>query len=124
MLRSRNRPGQFPAERFLVPRRADFAIEFRNELARTRMMDGPAYQTLLTALRAIPRAERRERVDLALKELEEAEWRDALKERFDAFSTAQMEKILGINRETGLEPRAEPDIDRILAARTKWRNPS
>jgi hypothetical protein len=87
-------------------------------------MDGPAYQTLLTALRAIPRAERRERVDLALKELEEAEWRDALKERFDAFSTAQMEKILGINRETGLEPRAEPDIDRILAARTKWRNPS
>jgi hypothetical protein len=88
------------------------------------MMDGPAFQTLLTALRAIPPAERRERVELALKELEEAEWRDALKERFDALSTVQMEKILGISRETGLAARVEPVIDRILTAQTKWRSPS
>jgi hypothetical protein len=88
------------------------------------MMDDAAYQTLLTALRAVPPPERRERVDRALKELEETEWRDTLKVRFDALSTAEMERVLGLNRQTGPGPTPEPTIDRIMAAQRKWRSPS
>jgi hypothetical protein len=50
-------------------------------------MDDGAYQALLSAIRAIPPAERQQRVDRALKELEEAEWRDVLKGQFAALST-------------------------------------
>jgi hypothetical protein len=87
-------------------------------------MDDGAYQALLSAIRAIPPAERQQRVDRALKELEEAEWRDALKEQFAALSTSQMEQILGVNRETGLGPPPETAIGRIIAAQKKWRTPS
>jgi hypothetical protein len=88
------------------------------------MMADAAYQTLLEALRMIPPDKRRELVDRALKEIAETEWRDALKERFDALPTAQMEQMLGINRSSDLALPPETPIGRIIAAQKRWRNPT
>jgi hypothetical protein len=87
------------------------------------MMADAAYQTLLEALRMIPPDKRQELIDRALKETSETEWREALKDRFDALSTAQMEQMLGINRDASPEP-PPASIDRIFAAQKKWRNQS
>jgi len=84
-------------------------------------MDDPNYQTLLKALRMFSPDERQGNVDRALKELEEEHWRDALKARFDALSTPQMERVLGLNRET--HP-PETAIERIIAAQKRWRTPN
>ena len=87
-------------------------------------MDNPNYQTLLKALRTFSPDELRGNVERALKELEELDRRDALKARFDALSTTQMEQVLGINREAGLGHPPESAIERIIAARKRWRVPN
>ena len=74
-------------------------------------MADAAYQGLLEALRLIQPQKRQEHVDRALKEIAETEWRDALKERFDALSSAQMDQMLGINRDTAPTPPLAPTSD-------------
>jgi hypothetical protein len=87
------------------------------------MVPNPSYQALLEAHRMIQPHERQEHVDRALKEIAETEWRDALKERFDALSTARMEQMLGVNRTSDLASPPETPIGRIIAAQKKWRTP-
>jgi hypothetical protein len=47
-----------------------------------------------------------------------------VKKRFDALPTDEMERVLGVNRDTDPGPPPEASIDRIIAAKKKWRNPS
>jgi hypothetical protein len=86
-------------------------------------MADAAYQALIEALRMIPPDKRRELVDRALEEITEIEWREALKDRFDALSTAEMEQMFGVNRDTSPGPPRQAPIDRIMAAQKRWRTP-
>ena len=88
------------------------------------MSDTNHYNALLSALRMIPPDKRQWFIERGLKEIAEDERRGELKKRFDALPTDEMERALGVNRDTDPGPPPEASIDRIIAAKKKWRNPS